>query len=52
MPYERYGGARPSRQLHRGYEVQKHDTVDDTIGATRPRSRRLNSTPVEYKFLL
>jgi hypothetical protein len=36
------------RRLHRGYEAQKHDPTDETTGATMPRSRRPNSTLVEY----
>jgi hypothetical protein len=43
-----YGSARLGRRLRRGYEAQKHDPTDKTIMAMRPRSRRLNSTIVEY----
>jgi hypothetical protein len=51
-PYQRYDCALPSKRLHMGYEAQKHDPAYDTIGGKRPRSRRPNSTPIEYKFLL
>jgi hypothetical protein len=47
MPYQGYGGARPSRQLHRGYAAQKHDPAGDTIWASRRRTWRPNSTLVE-----
>ena len=48
MPYQRYDDTRLSRRLHRGYKAQKHDPTDETIGDMRPRSRRPNSTLVEY----
>jgi hypothetical protein len=48
MPYQGYDSARLGRQLHKGYEAQKHDPTDETVVATRPRSKRSNSTPVEY----
>jgi hypothetical protein len=39
---------RLGRQLHRGYKAKKHDRADETIGDMRPRTRRPNSTLVEY----
>jgi hypothetical protein len=48
MPYQRYDSARVDRQLQRGYEAQKHDPTDEAIVATRPKSKRPNSTLIEY----
>jgi hypothetical protein len=45
-------GTSVDARLYKGYEAQKHDPTDETTMATRSWSRRSNSTPVEYYYML